>query len=217
VAEDRLAAAFFDRFSETFDSLYDGQRGPFMRWLDRHYRSDIYIRFEQTFRLFGNLEDRTVLDIGCGSGPYVLEAFLRGAAQVTAVDPAPGMLQLVRKRIENTAFARRCEFVEGLFPGVLLKPHDLVIVMGVMDYVADAAAFLAELRPLVGSKAAISFPSKHWFRTPFRKIRYKLRHCPVYFYEEPQIRELCMRAGFSVIEVFKIPGAGMDYHICLNP
>jgi len=107
--------------------------------------------------------------------------------------------------------------VEGLFPGVPLEAHDLVIVMGVMDYVADAAAFLTALRPLVGTTAAISFPSRHWFRTPFRKIRYQLRNCPVYFYDEPQIRELCRGAGFSRIEVLKIPGAGMDYHLCLNP
>jgi SAM-dependent methyltransferase len=217
MAEARLAAEFFDRFSDTFDTLYDCQRGPLMRWLDRNYRSDIYVRFEQTFRVFGDLNDRTVLDIGCGSGPYVLEAFQRGAARVTAVDPAPGMLELVRKRLANTEFAGRCQLVEGLFPDVPLEAHDFVIVMGVMDYVADAAAFLAALRPLVGTAAAISFPSKHWLRTPFRRIRYKLRNCPVYFYDEPQIRELCRGAGFSGIEVFKIPGAGMDYHICLTP
>jgi 2-polyprenyl-3-methyl-5-hydroxy-6-metoxy-1,4-benzoquinol methylase len=218
MTEDRLAAAvFFDRFSETFDTLYDGQRGPLMRWLDRNFRSDMYIRFEETFRVFGDLKDRGVLDIGCGSGPYVLEAFHRGAAHVTAVDPAPGMLALVRNRLEIAEFAQRCELVEGLFPGVSLRQHDMVIVMGVMDYVADAAGFLAALRPLVGSKAALSFPSKHWFRTPFRKIRYRLRRCPVYFYDEPQIRDLCRNAGFSRTRVFKIPGAGMDYHVCLQP
>src|SRR5205814_639765 len=102
-------------------------------------------------------------------------------------DPAPGMLKLVRQRMEKTALAERCQVVEGLFPQVTPPPHDFAIVMGVMDYVQDAAAFLKALHSVVRISAAISFPSRHWFRTPVRKVRYQLRKCPVYFYDEKQI------------------------------
>jgi len=106
---------------------------------------------------------------------------------------------------------------EGLFPQVCPTPHDHVIVMGVMDYVEDPVGFLKALRPLVKVSAAISFPSRHWFRTPVRKVRYALRNCPVYFYTRNEIECMARTAGFSSVVINKIPGAGMDYHVWLRP
>ena len=111
----------------------------------------------------------------------------------------------------------RCRLVLTAFPNPDVKPAHHVIVMGVMDYVKDAQKFLSALRPLVLESAAVSFPSKHWFRTPFRKFRYTLRRCPVYFYDEPQIRSLCHCAGFSQVDVYKIPGSGQGYQVSLRP
>jgi ubiquinone/menaquinone biosynthesis C-methylase UbiE len=211
------AAKFFDNFAEAFDTIYDGKRNFFMRWVDRQFRSDMFIRFALSFATLGDLSGKTVLDVGCGSGPYVVEALKRGAQSVTAVDPAPTMLALVRERLKAAGFTGQCTLVEGAFPGIQVQPHDYAIVMGVMDYIQDAPAFLSALRPLVKEAAVVSFPSKHWFRTPIRKFRYRLRRCPVYFYDEPGIRQLGLAAGFRTVKIQKIPGAGMDYHVCLRP
>jgi ubiquinone/menaquinone biosynthesis C-methylase UbiE len=212
------AATFFDGFAETFDTIYDQKRNTFMRWVDCTFRSDMFIRYALTFEALGDLKGGTVLDVGCGSGPYVVEAFKRGAERVTGVDPAPSMLALVRQRLYvNQIDKDRCRLVEGMFPGVEVQAHDFAIVMGVMDYVADPQSFLNSLRPLVKRLAVISFPSKHWCRTPFRKLRYRLRRCPIYFYDEGCIRSLCSTAGFGNVDIHKIPGAGMDFHVRLRP
>ena len=212
------AATFFNRFAETFDTMYDQKRNLFMRWVDCTFRSDMFIRYALTFDALEKLRGSTMLDIGCGSGPYVVEAFKRGAGRVTGVDPAPNMLALVRQRLDQIGVnGNRCELVEGIFPGVLVEPHDFAIVMGVMDYVEDARTFLSALRSLVKRLAVVSFPSEHWFRSPFRKLRYRLRQCPVYFYDDAGIRKLCVEAGFTDIRIQKIPGAGMDFHVCLRP
>ena len=71
--------------------------------------------------------------------------------------------------------------------------------------------------PIEEGRAVVSFPSEHWFRTPFRKVRYQLRQCPVYFYTDSSIRELCETAGFTDVRIQKIPGAGMDFHVSLKP
>ena len=210
------SARFFDDFAPAFDTLYDKKRGPFMRWVDERYRSDMFIRFRLTFEVFGDLQNKTVADIGCGSGPYVVEALKRAAAQTVAVDPAPGMLSLLRQRLADTGNQSRCTILEGAFPEVLPPACDHVIVMGVLDYVPDALAFLRALKRITRISAAVSFPSKHWFRTPLRKFRYWVRRCPVHFYEEEQIEELCRASHFAGICIRKIPGAGQDYHACLT-
>jgi len=216
-ASSQDAARFFDGLAESFDTIYDGKRNPVMRWVDQRFRSDMFLRYAHTFETLGDLNGKTVLDVGCGSGPYVIEALKRGATRVTALDPAPHMLDLVRERLKASGFGARCALVTGLFPQVQLQPHDHAIVMGVMDYVENPKQFLKALVPLVKTSAVISFPSKHWFRTPFRKFRYRLRQCPVYFYDEAYIKELGSAAGFRKTEIRKIPGAGMDYHVCLKP
>ena len=209
---------FFDSFAETFDTFYDGKRNPVMQWIDRRYRHDMFARYALTFERIGDLTGKRGLDIGCGSGPYVAEALKRGASHVVALDPAPGMLDLTRKRIERLGQSGQITLVEGYFPQVLPPgPFDFAIIMGVLDYVSHPEAFFKALRGLVTGKAAVSFPSKHWLRTPIRKVRYRLRHCPVYFYDEAMIRSIGSAAGFGTTDIIKIPGAGMDYHVCLTP
>ncbi len=215
---DTGAATFFNGFAEVFDTIYDQKRNLLMRWVDCTFRSDMFIRYALSFEALGQIKGMSILDVGCGSGPYIVEAFKRNASLVTGIDPAPNMLALVRQRLlQESISLSRCRLIEGIFPGVPVAPHDYAIVMGVMDYVADAQAFLNALRTVVKRMAVVSFPSEHWFRTPFRKFRYRLRQCPVYFYDEADIRTLCSTAGFTDAQIRKIPGAGMDFHVCLRP
>ena len=178
----------------------------------------MFLRFAWTFEHLGDLKGKRGLDIGCGSGPYIAEALHRGAAHMTALDPAPRMLELTKERVEKLGVSDRLTVLEGYFPQVQpAGEFDFAIVMGVMDYVDDKLAFIKGLRALGNITAAVSFPSRHWLRSPIRKFRYNLRNCPLWFYTEQQIRELGTQAGFGTVEVRKIPGAGMDYHVCLRP
>ena len=212
------AGVFFDRFADTFDTFYDGRRSPFMQWIDRRYRHDMFERYSLTFERLGDLSGKRGLDIGCGSGPYIVEAVRRGASQVVGLDPALGMLELARKRLERMGPSDKGEFVTGYFPEhTPAGPFDFAIIMGVLDYVAEPVPFFKALRGILTGRAAVSFPSKHWFRTPIRKFRYRLRNCPVYFYDERMIRSIGEQAGFGTVDIIKIDGAGMDYHVCLAP
>lgn len=216
IDKEKKAAVFFDRFSADFDTLYDYQRGAVMRWLDNKFRNGIYERFVKTFEVLGNLEGKTVLDIGCGSGPYIKEALERNAKFVTGLDPASGMLKISAQRLNNEAFKKRFTLIEGLFPDTKVQEHDFAIVMGVFDYVDNKEAFLSQLNRVVKGKVVASFPSKHWFRTPLRKFRYKLRNCPLWFYDESQIRDLARKSDFSGADISKIRGAGQDYVVVLT-
>jgi len=209
---DSKVGTYFSKAAVTFDTFYDHQRTALMQWVDRKFRSDIFERYHLTFEALKPLNDRTVLDIGCGSGPYVVEAARRGSKRAMGFDMAQGMIDLARQHATTAGVADKCEFLLGTFPqDSPQETFDYAIVMGVMDYIADPLAFLSALAKRVRLRAVLSFPSKHWFRTPLRKVRYWLKRCPVYFYDSPQIKSLMQNAGFSKINVEKIPGAGMDF------
>ncbi len=203
----QAAGDFFHGFADTFDTFYDGKRSHVMRWIDQRFRRDMFLRFDWTFEHLGDLKGKSGIDIGCGSGPYVAEALRRGAAHMTAFDPAPRMLELTYERVQSLGSSDRLTLVEGFFPqNAPAGKFDFAIVMGVMDYVDDKLAFLKGLRGLGDSlHAAVSFPSRHWLRSPIRKVRYNLRKCPLWFYTEPQIRQLGAEAGFGTVEIRKIP------------
>lgn len=210
------AGQFFDTFADRFDTIYDGKRSPVMQWVDRQFRHDMFERFAIAFDFLGNLDGRTVLDIGCGSGPYIAEALRRRALFVTGIDPAPRMLALASQRVAKLGLSEKMNLIQGYFPQTSPQGnYDYAIVMGVMDYIEDAPKFLSALCPFLTRGIVCSFPSRHWFRTPFRKLRYQLRHCPVYFYTYPEIQSLARIVGDNYT-ITKIAGAGMDFVLCLT-
>jgi 2-polyprenyl-3-methyl-5-hydroxy-6-metoxy-1,4-benzoquinol methylase len=211
------SGTFFNDFAEKFDTLYDGKRGWVMQWLDRHFRSDMFVRFEITFNFLGDLSDKRVLDVGCGSGPYIVEALRRRALHVTGIDAAPRMLALAHQRIARIGMQEKVTLAGGYFPETCPPgKFEFGIVMGVMDYVEDAATILQSLQSVVTQRAAVSFPSVHWFRSPLRRVRYKVRRCPLFLYTPAQIERLMKETGVVDYHLTKIPGAGMDYVACLS-
>jgi len=188
-----------------------------MQWLDLHFRRDMFVRFAMTFEILGDINGKSVLDIGCGSGPYLLEAISRGANRVIGIDPAPRMLVLAKQRLSRTERVDRATFLNGYFPQTCPEEAiDYAIVMGVMDYISDPVIFLSKLDNVITKGAVISFPSFHWLRTPFRKVRYMIRRCSVFFYTENKIQKLLEEVGFENYLITKIPGAGMDYVVNIS-
>jgi hypothetical protein len=129
-----------------------------------------------------------------------------------AFDPAPGMLGLTRKRIETIGQLTR--YVRaGLFSPA--APGPLTAIVMACSCVADPVKFFGARGIVTGSAAHII--SANIGCGPDSQGSYRLRGCPVYFYNEPAIRPIGQQSGFGIVDIIKIPGAGMDYHVCLKP
>jgi 2-polyprenyl-3-methyl-5-hydroxy-6-metoxy-1,4-benzoquinol methylase len=222
--QDQAISAFFSGFAETWDSLYGQKRNLFRRTLDSVFRRDIYERYRRTFDCLGaDLGGKSVLDIGCGSGVYCFEAARRSAARVVGLDAAENMVALARASSAALRLEDVCEFVCSSFPPerlvpALVKHFDYGIVMGVMDYVADAAGFLKAAQSLVTEALVLSFPGKHWLRAPLRRYRYRLLGRPAVFtYDEEEIRAACSAAGFGTIDVVRLGHSGICYIVTARP
>ena len=94
---------FFDDYAEDFSSIYkedEKKRSAFNKAMDKLYRKDIEIRFDATIALTEKDSIKTVLDIGCGPGHFVVK-FLEQGKDVTALDIAPSMLEITKQRVDS--------------------------------------------------------------------------------------------------------------------
>lgn len=85
--------------------------------------------------------DDTILEIGCGTGYYTRDLVKR-AKRVIALDDSATMLDLVRERLPEADRAR-VEFVRSEATQFIpTEPVDLVVHIGVLDYVKEWEKFL---------------------------------------------------------------------------
>ena len=216
----RRAADYFDRKAELFDSLYSlDKTTPVMRFLNRHFRSDIYGRYIRTVDHVKSAGAQSVLDVGIGSGRYCRGYAEAGVRRVVGVDISSSMLDLAREYVKSlsapsTQFELVLCDIDGFVP---TERFDVVVAMGFFDYISTPVESLKKLRGLCNHSVIASFPSISFYRTPIRRLRYIIKKCPVYFYRQDQIEQLARAAGFSECDIVKLPGAGMDYVAILKP
>ena len=81
--------------------------------------------------LQGDLEDRTVVDLGCGTGMLALGAALRGPERVVGIDLDPSPLSIAQANERKVASATSVSWVRGDATQAPLRPSagDVTVVM----------------------------------------------------------------------------------------
>jgi magnesium-protoporphyrin O-methyltransferase len=112
-----------------------------------------------------DLRGQRVLDAGCGTGAFAVEAARRGA-HVTAIDLSPTLVQLARERmpadLTGRAGAGRIEFLAGDMLDKSLGNFDHVVAMdSLIHYNAeDAVRVLTGLARRTGTSIIFTFAPK---------------------------------------------------------
>lgn len=202
--------AHFDATAEQFDAIYAAPRV-----LDRIFRRDMYERFDRTLEACHPPDGKTILDIGCGSGQYVIALAQRGAREVVGVDGAENMLRLAAEHAARSGVGDRCRFVYGDFLSQSFeRPFDHVIAVGLFDYIPDPLPFLIRSRELTAMTFIATFPRLLTWRAPIRKVRLGIAGCPVFFYTRRRIVALLQRSGL-VVE--RLERCGKLYWVTARP
>jgi len=206
---------YFDQAAESFDFLYqEDKMNPFYSFINRKFRKDIYERFKLSIEHIVRYKIKSVLDVGCGSCRYTSSLVQSGVKRIVNIDVSPEMINLARKLTEHIQTGDNLEFVCADFLDFQTEEKfNTIIAMGFFDYVNNPLPVLKKIRELTNHSVIASFPSRSFYRTPIRKVRYYFKKCPVYFYKPEQIASFSKQAGFSRVEITKIKGAGMDYFV----
>jgi 2-polyprenyl-3-methyl-5-hydroxy-6-metoxy-1,4-benzoquinol methylase len=196
---------FWDHESQAFDAIYSHRKTALSNWLDRVFRKDMYGRYQFAMDHVQPIANRSVLDLGCGSGRYAIPCATAGASRVVGIDIAPRMLELARKLAADSGVADRCSFVHT---DVLTlderSKFDYILAIGLFDYIEDPVPVLRKIRELTAGHAIISFPRLYTWRALPRKLRLALRGCPVYFYTRTAIRNHLAHAGFTASKIERV-------------
>jgi len=199
-SETKEVKDFFHGYASDFDSIYghEEKRGFLGKWIDRNTRQTMFKRFEKTLEHTASPEIKSVMDVGCGGGRYVVE-FLKQGKEVLGLDLAQGMLDIAEKRVAEFGFEN--PKVEWVFSGYMeyepTKKYDAACMMGFFDYIADPLPLLKKLERDIDKEIYGSFPkSEHWLAGQ-RRIRYKMRNCPLYLYSRKDLEKLLKDAGWE--------------------
>ena len=196
-------ARYWNASAEEFDAIYSGAgKNKFARALDCFFRRDIYQRFDWVMARAGDVRDREVCDLGCGSGRFAVEFARRGAKRVTGVDIAPEMIKRAKGLVRQCGLEQQCEFVTGdIVDCNLDRAYDISIAIGLWDYIADPRERLSKIRGITRGLFLSAWPRFWTWRMPVRKLRLQyLLGCPVYFFRQRQVRRLLEEAGFEVMQ-----------------
>lgn len=135
-----------------------------------------------------SLQDRVVLDAGCGSGRYMLHALRRGVAQVIGVDLSPEMLRRARAELARCTRAASVELAQASLTALpLADAHaDLTVCGLVIGHLERLEPALAELHRVTRPGGTVLCSDFHpighalgWLRD-FKSDgqRYAVRHTP---------------------------------------
>jgi SAM-dependent methyltransferase len=196
---------YWSRESSAFENIYTGNKSPFLVFLDKVFRKDMFERFQFTIKNCEPCRGKTFYDIGCGNGIYSIELAKRGAEKVIGLEISNKMILLSRKNAKDTKCDNICSFV--LSDPLSYKSEivtDTAIGIGLFDYIKDPFPVLKKMNELVKDKVIISFPRLWTWRAPIRKIRLSLKGCDVHFYSKTKIKKLLIQAGFPIFEIHKI-------------
>jgi len=143
-----LSAGETQRITHHLKQLMPWRKGPYHLHgihIDTEWRSDF--KWERILPHIAPLKDRTILDVGCGSGYHMWRMVGEGAKMVVGIDPTELFLcqfEVVRKLLDNDRRANLIPLgIEQMQP---LSAFDTVFSMGVLYHRKSPLDHLTQLK-----------------------------------------------------------------------
>jgi SAM-dependent methyltransferase len=199
---------YFQRRASRFASFYRSE--TVARALGR---GPLFDRLRGSVDIVAAVGARSVLDVGCGSGPLFAPLAGRGV-RITAIDPAPAMVALARHEAEP--FPDLVTVEERGWESITERDaFDAAVALGVLDYVDDPVTLLTRMGQ-AASHVVASFPAPG-LRLRLRQVRYGARGVHVHGYTGDDLVALAGSSGLVATELIPLGQAGFLAHFTRRP
>ena len=181
---------YFEDIASDFDSYYDRPKGFFdgiiNAWLRR---PGLIKRLKISLEASNPHPGMRILDVGCGSGKFIVECAKRGA-EVCGIDISREMIEIAKDFCEKN----KVEVVlrTGDATEELPKGFDVCIALGVFEYFENPKPILRNMLASTneGGKVIFSVPSLFTFQTPLRNVLLYYRDVKCYYYTKKRVMSL---------------------------
>lgn len=198
---------YFEDIAQEFDNIYDNEGTAITKITNKLFRKSLYERMPITLEECGDIKNKTIIDIGCGSGRLCYLLSKEGASKVLGVDYSQQMIEIakdfvVKKEVQDKIELRCIDFLSKFETD---SKFDISVALGVFDYLKNPKEFLLKMKLISNEKVIASYPAKYAFQAPIRKVWLYSRKCPVFFYTESQLQNIYKEIGFKEIKIIKTP------------
>jgi len=169
-----------------------------------------------TLDILKNVQGKKILDIGSGPG-IIIEELLNRGAKITAIDIAPNMIELLKRRFKHGDLVAKTGNIEDIDSPS--DYYDYLTALGVLEYLETDEKALLEIKRVLkkDGEAIISFPNyfspwRIWnkilmatiglpwglFKNLSGKNTHPIKHRE---YTKKQIKEILEQAGLETEEI----------------
>jgi SAM-dependent methyltransferase len=188
---------YFSRRGSFYEKLY-ASRDNLSRFQTFWYQPYLQC-LRYTIAALGDVREKRILDVGCGTGIYSLTLAEMGA-EVVALDVCQEMISMAQRHAQERRLTDQITFVNTGFLEWSDQAGDQFhasIVIGVFDYVVQPSLWLSQLA-VKSSHLIASFPSFNFFFSPLRQLRYRWLGVQYRLYRESETLALLDQTGFQV-------------------
>lgn len=198
---------YFEDIAQEFDNIYDNEGTLITKITNKLFRKSLYERMPISLGECGDIKNKTIIDIGCGSGRLCYLLAKENASKVVGVDYSQKMIDIAKKFVKKKDLEEKIQFecVDFFAKYETKEKFDISIALGVFDYLQNPEKFLDKIKRVTKEKIIVSYPAKYAFQAPIRRVWLYSRKCPVFFYTEPQLQRIYENAGLKEIKIMKTP------------
>jgi len=206
---------YFEDIASDFDSYYESPKGIFDRMINAWLRRPGLIkRLKISLEASNPQPGMRILDVGCGSGKFIVECAKRGA-EVCGVDISREMIEIAKDFCEKNNV--EAELRIGDVTEELPKGFDVCVALGVFEYFEDPKPILRNMFASTngGGKIIFSVPSLFTFQTPLRNVLLYYRNVKCYYYTKKRVMSL-LDDFMDDIEKIEFYSYGPGLVICIE-
>ena len=133
--------------------------------------------------------------------------------EVIGIDIAEEMLKIAQDNIHELNVT--ADLVLGDYLSVRFdRVFDAACLMGFFDYIEDPVPVLKKLSTEVTGEFYASFPKSGGLLAWQRRIRYRLRRCPLWLYSKREVENALIASGFT--GRYEIRDFGRDWYVVVQ-